>query len=355
MEPSFEILKMIYDAKKGDFDPLKKHMIEHDMGPLYRTLCNKHVLPDEPRVYCSILEKNEAMLRKISEKQKESEKKLDCRERLEYFARIGDLVSFLEESGNIGLSTSAKMDVILCQIRLAIIIKDFSLVHEKMDVALQLSKKDCDWDRKNRFKVYYALYNMLKGNYHEASSLFASSLATFQCTELFSYETAVSYTIFCGLLSFNRTELSNNILKSTDVLEVRQRVSLAYDLVQAIYNGSYDQIFTHLVAFSSFFLDDVFIGSKMYHFISEIKVKSYKQLLESYSSISIKFMATAFRVSEEYLESDLSKFLINERIKCVIDKVDGMVLIKESSETLYDKVDGICDKVLNYIEQEINK
>lgn len=354
-EPSLEIISRIKKAKDGDYEDLKKYLIENDMGHFYHTLCTKHVLPDEPQVYCPILEKNEQELIKISEKQNGEDNKNIKKARLAYLAKIGDLTNFLAESKDVELSTSARMDIILCQIRLGMIFKDYTLVHEKINLGLKYTEKDCDWDRKNKFKVYYAFYNLLKGNYEQAGDLFASSLATFQCSELFSYETAVNYAIFCGLLSFNRNELEEKILRSTDGIEVKHHVSLAFDLAQSIYNCYYNKVFAHLVSFSAHFQNDIFIGEKIYFFMNEIKIRSYNQLLESYSSIGLESMALAFGVSEEYLEEDLSKFLVNERMKCVIDKVDKMVLVRECDQTLYDRIGDACEKVVNYVEREVNK
>ncbi|ELQ76670.1 26S proteasome regulatory complex, subunit RPN7/PSMD6 [Trachipleistophora hominis] len=354
-EPTLVILEKIKKSKEGDHTELKNYLIENEMGHMYHTLCNKHVLPDEPEVYLPILKKNEEMLQKISEQQTEDDGKSIKKERLEYLAKIGNLSSFVEESRDAVLTTSTKMDIVLCQIRLGMIFKDYSLIHDKINAGLKLSEKDCDWDRKNKFKVYYAFYNLLKSDYELAADLFASSLATFQCNELFSYEMAVNYTIFCSLLSFSREQLHERVLKSTDVLEVKHHVNLAYDLAQAIYNCYYDKIFPCLVAFSSYYMDDIFIGDKIHYFINETKIRSYNQLLESYSSIGLESMALTFGVSEEYLEADLGKFLVNERMKCVIDKIDKMVLVKEVDETLYDMVGDKCEKIVNYIEREVNK
>ncbi|KAJ1955703.1 26S proteasome non-ATPase regulatory subunit 6, partial [Linderina pennispora] len=47
--------------------------------------------------------------------------------------------------------------------------------------------------------------------------------------------------------------------------------------------------------------------------------------LESYLSLTIKSMAEAFGVSEEFIDKELARFIAAGRLHCVIDKVGGIV------------------------------
>ena len=42
-------------------------------------------------------------------------------------------------------------------------------------------------------------------------------------------------------------------------------------------------------------------------YVREMKVKVFSQLLESYRSLTLKYMAEAFNVTEEYMDKELSR------------------------------------------------
>jgi len=52
---------------------------------------------------------------------------------------------------------------------------------------------------------------------------------------------------------------------------------------------------------------------------------AYKQYLESFKSVTIKNMASAFGVSPEFIDKELSNFIYSGGINCKIDKVSGVI------------------------------
>ena len=52
-----------------------------------------------------------------------------------------------------------------------------------------------------------------------------------------------------------------------------------------------------------------------------IQVKAFSQLLESYRSLTLRYMAESFNVTEEYMDQELSRFIADGRLHCKIDKV----------------------------------
>ena len=43
------------------------------------------------------------------------------------------------------------------------------------------------------------------------------------------------------------------------------------------------------------------------YYIREMKIKAYAQLLESYRSLTLEYMAEAFGVTEDYIDGELSR------------------------------------------------
>ncbi|CAH3151120.1 unnamed protein product, partial [Porites lobata] len=61
------------------------------------------------------------------------------------------------------------------------------------------------------------------------------------------------------------------------------------------------------------------------YYIREMRIHAYTQLLESYRSLTLQYMANAFGVSEEFIDKELSRFIAAGRLNCKIDKVGGVV------------------------------
>lgn len=354
--PSLNILFKISAAcNNGNFDTLKTHLIENEMGYLYKSLCISGIMPDERSVYEKIIVKNDEDLKEIENTEDEEGQNNLLRNKLKHMTKVGDLENLSLLSEQIDVNTSLKMDVILSEIRFGLILKKNTFVNDRINKGLKLVEKNCDWDRRNKFKVYQGLIHMLKNEFKQAAELFSATLATFQCDELFSYEQFVNYTIFCSLIAFDRKNLNEKILKSNDIIGVKSECENAYGLVQSIQSCYYNKIFAQMIKFCDEFITDVLIGEKITFFMDEIKIRSYSQLLESYSSINMKSMADAFVISEEYLENDLNQYIVNERLSCMIDKIDNMVLVKECERTFTDKIQDLSNQILNYVEKQANK
>ena len=57
------------------------------------------------------------------------------------------------------------------------------------------------------------------------------------------------------------------------------------------------------------------------YYVREVKIKAYAQLLESYRSLTLVYMAEAFGVTVEYIDSELCRFIAGGRLHAKIDKV----------------------------------
>ncbi|KAJ8986149.1 hypothetical protein NQ317_005622 [Molorchus minor] len=56
-----------------------------------------------------------------------------------------------------------------------------------------------------------------------------------------------------------------------------------------------------------------------------MKILAYTQLLESYRSLTLQYMAEAFGVTVDYIDEELSTFIATGRLHCKIDRVGGIV------------------------------
>ncbi|TKS72708.1 26S proteasome non-ATPase regulatory subunit 6 [Collichthys lucidus] len=65
----------------------------------------------------------------------------------------------------------------------------------------------CNWDRRNRLKVYQGLYCAAIKDFTQAAELFLDTVSTFTSYELMDYKTFVTYTIYVCMITLKRPDL----------------------------------------------------------------------------------------------------------------------------------------------------
>ena len=66
---------------------------------------------------------------------------------------------------------------------------------------------------------------------------------------------------------------------------------------------------------------DALLAPHRMHYVREMRVLAYSQLLESYRSVTLESMAKSFGVSIDFIDSEVSAFVAAGRLNCKIDKV----------------------------------
>ena len=82
-------------------------------------------------------------------------------------------------------------------------IEKFDIEAIKRDVTKckELVEQGADWDKKNKLKIFEAVYCMLIRDFNRAAELLLSSIATFTCVELIDYKQFVFYTCVMALVT----------------------------------------------------------------------------------------------------------------------------------------------------------
>ena len=88
-------------------------------------------------------------------------------------------------------------------------------------------------------------------------------------------------------------------------------------------------------------------------FVREMRVLAYSQFLESYRSVTMESMATAFGVSSAFLDRELSQFISAERLNAKIDKTCGVVQTNrpDLANAQYQGVIKQGDVLLNRVQK----
>jgi 26S proteasome regulatory subunit N7 len=246
-----------------------------------------------------------------------------------------------------------KLDMMFSQLIMSIFDGDFQLMRSLTEKCQALLEKGGDWERKNKLKVYEAIYLMATRNFKESGELFLSSVATFTTTELFPYTTLVLYTVITGIISLDRVTMKKKLVDAPEVLTVISEMPSLEQLLNSLYECKYDLFFKALPDVADLIKGDMFLEAHHRYFLREIRTVVYSQFLESYKSVSLAAMAQTFGVTSEFLDGELARFIVSGAINCKIDKVSGIVetIQPDSKNTLYQATIKKGDHLLNRVQK----
>jgi 26S proteasome regulatory subunit N7 len=274
-------------------------------------------------------------LQKLYLKLKEAEQNFSDLDMRDAYIEIGD---FFMEAGlhdrslnNYSLAyekaatTDAKLDITLKVMLVAFRAKDRKMLKKQVEQANILFEDGGDWEKKNRFKAYEAVYFMMMRDFKQSANNFLDILATFTSTELISFTTFVKYTILMSIVSLDRATISKKIVNSPEVLSVINEIPAVNQLLTGLYKCEYKSFFLALCEVIAMVEADEFIGQHSRYWAREMRVVVYSQFLESYRSVTLVSMAQRFGVSVAFLDRELCEFIYLGRLACKIDKVNGVI------------------------------
>ncbi len=279
--------------------------------------------------------KNDEKLKAIDFTIEDAEKNLgemEVREanlaKAEYYSLIGDKensLSAFRKTYEKTVSLGHRLDLLFHIIRIGLFYLDHKLISTNIDKARELIEEGGDWDRRNRLRVYQGFYCITIRDFSKAASLFLDTISTFTCYELCDYKTFVSYTVICSMISLPRVELRKSVIKGAEILEVLHGSPELHSYLFSLYECNYSKFFEMLRWIEEFMKRDRLFQPHYRYYIREMRILAYNQLLESYRSLELKYMANAFGVTVPFIDQELARFIAAGRLHCKIDKVNGIV------------------------------
>ncbi|KAJ1543494.1 26S proteasome non-ATPase regulatory subunit 6 [Nowakowskiella sp. JEL0078] len=273
----------------------------------------------------------------------------------EHFSKIGEkelaISSYriaYDKTGPLG----HRIDMIFALIRIGFFFNDNELISKNIEKAKILIEEGGDWDRRNRLKVYEGIYLISIRNFKTAADLILDTLATFTSTELMAYKDFVKYATLTAAITLKRPEFKKRVINAPEILEVIHDIPHLQDYANSLYKANYAQFFKSLAAIEADLKNDWLLSTHYRYYVREMRIIAYTQLLDSYRSVTIESMAHSFDVSEDYIDSDLSKFIAAGRINAVIDKVGGIIETNrpDAKNAQYQKCIKQGDILLNRIQ-----
>jgi 26S proteasome regulatory subunit N7 len=302
-------------------------------------------------------------LSKLYLKLKEAEQNFSDIDMRDALTEIGDyfleLENFDRSLANFNLAyekaatTDAKLDLTLKVMLVAFKTQQKDLIKKQVDQATQLFEEGGDWEKKNRFKAYEAVYHMTMRNFKQAAQNFLDILATFTSTELISFTTFIKYTIITSLVSLDRATIGKKIINSPEVLSVIHEVPEVQNLLNGLYRCDYKQFFIALSQVIDLVEKDEYISQHSRYWAREIRVVAYSQFLESYRSVTLVSMAENFGVGVGFLDRELCEFIYLGRLPCKIDKVSGVIesCRPDSRSSVFNHIVKNGDFLLNRLQK----
>ncbi|RWS30570.1 26S proteasome non-ATPase regulatory subunit 6-like protein [Leptotrombidium deliense] len=306
-----------------------------NMTPFYEQVCEDLHWTVDNQLLAQMKAKNEARLNELNANIEDAEKNLgemEVREsnlaKAEYLSLIGDkeqaLLS-LRKTYEKTVSLGHRLDIVFHIIRIGLFYLDHELISKNIEKAKFLIEEGGDWDRRNRLRVYQGVHCMSIRDFKTAASLFLETVSTFTCYELCEYKTFVSYTVLCSMISLPRVELREKVVKGSEILEVLHGAPDIRKFLFSLYNCNYAEFFQKLAWVEEYMTTDRLFAPHYRYYAREMRILAYNQLLESYRSLTLEYMAKAFGVTKYFIDQELSRFIAAGRLHCKIDKVNEIV------------------------------
>uniref|UniRef100_UPI00358E3A06 26S proteasome non-ATPase regulatory subunit 6 n=1 Tax=Myxine glutinosa TaxID=7769 RepID=UPI00358E3A06 len=336
---------------------------EHDMAPYYEEVCRELDWSLDAALLARMRAANEAELVKLDAALEDAEKNLGESEirdamlaRAEYLCRIGDkerCLTAFRKTFDKTVALGHRLDIVFYLIRIGLFYMDSDLVTRNIEKAKSLIEEGGDWDRRNRLKVYQGLYSLAIRDFKSAAELFLDTVSTFTSYELMDYKTFVTYTVYVCMIALARPELREKVIKGAEILEVLHGLPDIRRFLFSLYECHYAEFFQALAAVEQRMKCDRLFAPHYRYYAREMRILVYSQLLESYRSLALSYMADAFGTSVDFVDQELSRFIAAGRLHCKIDKVNGIVETNrpDSKNWQYQETIKKGDLLLNRVQK----
>ena len=349
----------------SDKASVKEHMLaviqQHNMAPYYAAACKCLGWEFNSEMFENMQKRNtaeeEALLKDVSDA-KENMGESDVRDALQkvcdFYASIGNLTmceEYSTECFDRTLGKSPKLDLLFQRIRLGLAACDLQLVRTKIDAAKEILKSHGDWERRNRLKVYEALYFVSVRKFSLASPLLLDSISTFSAHEVMEYKDFLLVAIIVSLVILDRPTLRKHITECSDIVAHFPELPACEEVLTALHNCNYRCIFSGLDALCHSVQRSVLLNPHVDYIYRELRIRAISQFLESYRSVTLSSMASAFFISEDAMEKQLCSFIASGRLHCKIDKLNGSVTatkknpVTEYYRKIMEKGDALMHRV----------
>ncbi|KAJ2357154.1 proteasome regulatory particle subunit [Coemansia erecta] len=335
------------------------------MAEFYAQLVSEGVFQSDPALVKELEEASAAELASLDknvEEAKEEHGDLEQNEssihRAVFLAQIGAEekahAAYEEVMQRSTTTLNQKLDIVFSKLRLGLFAYDTQTIQKEIERAHELVNKGGDWDRRNRLKAIECIWHCSQRQFKEASALFIECLSTYSSPELMPMSEFVCHGALACAVVMPRADIKKKVLDAPEVVEVVGAIPSVERMLRSLYDCRYADFFAALADVETEHLRvSRYLFAHRRFFTREMRIRGYGQLLESYLSLTLKSMADAFGVSQEFIDAELSRFVAAGRLHCVIDKVGGIVVTNrpDTKNAQYQSTIKQGDLLLNRIQK----
>ncbi|KAI6011155.1 hypothetical protein BKA83DRAFT_4581109 [Pisolithus microcarpus] len=284
------------------------------MAPYYQVVTSSSGIDIDPTLLETMEKANEEQLMKLDEcladakkmEGDDSEISDALKERANHLTRIGDKVC-LSRRSRFAMLNSWNL-----------FFGDNTLITENLAKAEKLIKEGGDWDRQNRLKVYRSVHLVSIPQFKPGRELLLDALA-----------------VIVNTLTLARVDLKKKLITSPEVISILPELPVLDDLLHSLYDCHYAKLFVALAMLEqTYLLPSQLLSPHMQYYVCEMRILAYAQLLESYQGVTLESLSGTFGMSIDSIDRELSRFIANGCLHCMIDKVHGVVeMTRPSSKT----------------------
>nr|CAI5819970.1 unnamed protein product [Callosobruchus analis] len=368
--PRLELAQLKFKISLPEYsndEELKKKLLDiiilEDMGPYYETLSKELDWTLQDKIIQELKEKNAtklAELDKAIEDALENLSTIDVRDaylnKAYYLCKIGDkenTIKALSQAYDNTVTLGCKLENVFKRMRLGLFFMDLDLMHRSLQQGESLVELGADWQSRNCFHFNKALHCIAIRDFGTATELLVAAVATFVCTEIMAYADFIKYTVLCGVLALKRCDVKKQLIDNPDIQQALHYNSTLREYLFSLHECEYRLFYQRLADIEVMVKEDMLFHPHYRYYIKEMRIKAYDQLLSTYMSVGICYMAGQFGVSEDFIEEEVSKFIAAGRLNYKIDKVSAKIVnvpLEKNSE-VFKAVIKQGDLLLNRIHK----
>merc|ERR1719502_1665878 len=227
------------------------------MAPFYNVVCEQlgwkcddALLKTLQSANTDVLAKLDARIAECEEKEGETEIREAFLAKAEYLIAIGEkdpAYAAIEETFKKTVAMGLRLDLILAKLRVGLFFDDLTLVKKEVERAKGLLEQGGDWERRNRLKVYEAIFLMRVRDLKKASALLLDSIATFTASELLPYNQFIMYAVATSVIALPRAQMKPKVIDAPEILQVIGEIPHVGGLINGLYSCQYRTLMQSLV------------------------------------------------------------------------------------------------------------
>ncbi|RZF42002.1 hypothetical protein LSTR_LSTR003507 [Laodelphax striatellus] len=184
-----------------------------------------------------------------------------------------------------------------------------------------------DWSARNKLKAYEGVWSLAIRDFSRAAHLFVDVVPTFESYELADFGTIIRYTVLACMIALDRYQLRKKLMNHGVMAQaLHSHYQDLREYFVSLYEGRYADFLICLARIEQEMKRDPLTHPHYRHYVQEMRLRAYKQILQAYRSLSLAYMARSFGVTSEFIEREVARFAAAGRLQCKIDSVAGTVV-----------------------------